>query len=74
LSSLPKDAAISYQASRVRSKRLPVPAFEPGIVFGTRVETIKFFCPPKLGKNKIEPERNDLHRSDANFAKYSGTG
>jgi hypothetical protein len=42
-SSLPKDAAISYQASRVRSKRRPVPGFEPGIAFGTGVETIKIF-------------------------------
>jgi hypothetical protein len=41
---LPKDAAIPYQASQMRSKRLPVSGFEPGIVFGTKVETIKFFC------------------------------
>ena len=43
ISPLPKDVAISYQASRMRSKRRPVRGFEPGIMFGTKVETIKFY-------------------------------
>jgi len=43
LLALPKDAAISYQASRMRSKRRSVPAFEQGIAFGTKVETIRIF-------------------------------
>jgi hypothetical protein len=37
----PKDAAISYQASRVRSKRRPVHGFEPGTLFGTKIVTKK---------------------------------
>ena len=36
-----------YQASRVCSKRRPVPGFEPGILFSTKVETTKFFCIPQ---------------------------
>jgi hypothetical protein len=39
LLTLPKGVAISYRASPQRSKRRPVPAFEPGILFGTKVET-----------------------------------
>ena len=34
----------SHQASQQRSQRRPVPGFEPGTVFGTKVETIKFLC------------------------------
>jgi hypothetical protein len=41
---LQTDAAIPYQASRMRAKRHRISEFEPGIVFGTKVETIKFFC------------------------------
>jgi hypothetical protein len=33
-----------YQASRMRSKRRPVHGFEPWIVFGTKVATIKISC------------------------------
>ena len=32
------------RAGPMRSKRRPVPVFEQGIMFGTKVETIKFFC------------------------------
>jgi hypothetical protein len=40
---LPKDATISYQASRVHPQRRPPIGFEPRIVFGAKVETIKIF-------------------------------
>jgi hypothetical protein len=41
---LEKDVPISYQASQPCSQRQPVYGFEPGILFGTKVVTIKFFC------------------------------
>jgi len=49
-SPLPKDAAISYQAGRMRLQRRPVSVFEPGIVFGAKVETIEIPCFQKMGK------------------------
>ncbi len=33
-----------YRAGPMRPKRQPFPGFERRIVFGTKVETIKFFC------------------------------
>jgi hypothetical protein len=49
-SPLPKALAISYQASPRRPQRRPVHAFEPGIVFGSKVET-----------KKIYSEREEIH-------------
>jgi hypothetical protein len=43
----------SYQASQKCSQRWPVSVFEPGIVFGTKVETIKFFCRQKWERLKL---------------------
>jgi len=51
LLTLQKDVTTSYQASRMCSKRQPVHGFEPGIVFGAKVETIKFFCSQQMGTN-----------------------
>jgi hypothetical protein len=41
---LQKVDAISYRASQQCSKRRPITEFEPGIVFGRKVETTIFFC------------------------------
>jgi hypothetical protein len=40
-SSPQKDVAITCQASQQRSQRRPIHEFEPGNMFGTKVETIK---------------------------------
>jgi hypothetical protein len=48
-----------YQASQKCSQRQLVPGFEPRMAFGTKVETIKFFCikntmPRTLFSTKVE--------------------